>query len=282
MRLARGSGLRGLGGMRPRHGLWLKPMLEATRGTSSTTSSALASAGARTRATLRANTCATPRHDVVPALRAAAAGTPRATLRPARGLRRRRGASGMAHRDGLRAAAARGREPRRPGRSGSTCAPSRPGAIRPCAGGAGWLVEARLPVLARAHPGGAGAARGPGRIAHGEGGAHARARPQGHDPGGWLALETPKRASGRTSRQGGGKAGPPNAIPWRGSSPHFPKVIPAAPFGRPITHSTATPTRRRRTAASRLERHERAATRRAGRPCTPSALLRRTDRRPRP
>jgi tRNA(Ile)-lysidine synthase len=31
MRLARGTGLRGLGGMRPRHGRWRKPLLEATR-----------------------------------------------------------------------------------------------------------------------------------------------------------------------------------------------------------------------------------------------------------
>jgi tRNA(Ile)-lysidine synthase len=31
MRLLRGSGLRGLGGMRPRHGGWIKPLLEATR-----------------------------------------------------------------------------------------------------------------------------------------------------------------------------------------------------------------------------------------------------------
>ena len=31
MRLARGTGLAGLGGMRPRHGCWLKPLLEATR-----------------------------------------------------------------------------------------------------------------------------------------------------------------------------------------------------------------------------------------------------------
>jgi tRNA(Ile)-lysidine synthase len=31
MRLGRGTGLRGLGGMRPRRGLWIKPMLEATR-----------------------------------------------------------------------------------------------------------------------------------------------------------------------------------------------------------------------------------------------------------
>lgn len=31
MRLARGTGLSGLAGMRPRHGAWLKPLLEATR-----------------------------------------------------------------------------------------------------------------------------------------------------------------------------------------------------------------------------------------------------------
>lgn len=31
MRLARGTGLRGLGGMNPRHGRWIKPLLEATR-----------------------------------------------------------------------------------------------------------------------------------------------------------------------------------------------------------------------------------------------------------
>ncbi len=31
LRLARGTGLAGLGGMRPRHGAWLKPLLEATR-----------------------------------------------------------------------------------------------------------------------------------------------------------------------------------------------------------------------------------------------------------
>src|SRR5204863_2784994 len=32
MRLARGTGLRGLGAMAPRHGRWLKPLLLATRG----------------------------------------------------------------------------------------------------------------------------------------------------------------------------------------------------------------------------------------------------------
>ena len=31
MRILRGAGLRGIGGMRPRHGAWIKPMLEATR-----------------------------------------------------------------------------------------------------------------------------------------------------------------------------------------------------------------------------------------------------------
>jgi tRNA(Ile)-lysidine synthase len=90
MRLARGTGLAGLGGMRPRHGRWLKPLLEATRHDAERDLEAAritwredsSNAG---RAWLRNRL----RHDVVPALVAAIAG-PGAAPHDARGALARR------------------------------------------------------------------------------------------------------------------------------------------------------------------------------------------------
>lgn len=75
MRLARGTGLAGLGGMRPRHGAWHKPLLGATRHEveSDLGAARLAwreDASNADRAWLRNRI----RHDVVPALLAAVAG----------------------------------------------------------------------------------------------------------------------------------------------------------------------------------------------------------------
>jgi tRNA(Ile)-lysidine synthase len=106
MRLARGAGLRGLGGMRERHGRWLKPMLDVTR---AEVEADLGRAGIAWRTDesnadrryLRNRV----RHDVVPALLAAIApARPSGSARAA--LARRAGAAAREAREAERAIAA--------------------------------------------------------------------------------------------------------------------------------------------------------------------------------
>lgn len=230
MRLARGSGLRGMGGMRPRHGLWIKPMLEATR---EDVEHDLKRAGVgwredasnATREYLRNRV----RHDVVPAL-VAASGTPRATLA------RHAVSAATEARQGWRTVTASARR---------LLAAASP-AARPERLDLRVLAARRDPAVRRAAlrlwwkhacPSSRGLTRAALALLEArvdsptektaltlERGRKATIR------GGWLALETPKRASGRTSRAGGGEAGPPNAILRRGSSrPTTRKSSPAAP-----------------------------------------------------
>ncbi len=76
LRLARGAGLRGLGAMRERTGRWIKPLLEATRADleADLTRAGLAWREDASNAS-RAHARNRVRHDVVPALLAAAGGT---------------------------------------------------------------------------------------------------------------------------------------------------------------------------------------------------------------
>ncbi len=154
MRLARGAGLAGMGGMRPRHAAWRKPLLEATR---HDIEHDLRAAGIAWRedATNRdpAYTRNRVRHQVVPALLAALRGgrDHRAArrARPPRG-HRRRGTACRARRAGpaVRAALA-GSATRADGRRAAGC----PRAGAAAAGGAprgrGRGVAAGEPARAR-------------------------------------------------------------------------------------------------------------------------------------
>lgn len=230
MRLARGSGLQGLGGMRPRHGLWLKPMLEVTR-EDVEQDLKRAGVGWREDASNASRTYLRNRvrHDVVPAL-AAASDQPRATLA-------RHAVSAAAEaRQGWHTVAAAARRlldqaspVARPERLDlRAIAARRDPAVRRAALRLWWkracpasrgLTGAALALLeARLESPTARAALTLER------GRKATIR------GGWLALDAPKRASGRTSRGGGGKAAPRNAILRRGSPrPASRKSSPAAP-----------------------------------------------------
>ncbi|MFN8586784.1 MAG: tRNA lysidine(34) synthetase TilS [Candidatus Eisenbacteria bacterium] len=224
MRLARGTGLAGLGGMRARHGAWLKPCSRPAAPTSSTTCGAPGSTGARTPATAAATTSATacgstwcrrwpaPRRPAPAARPRPRRWPPRAALvrhavesaheaaEAAASLRAPGAAAAGARRHARAAGAAR------PGAAGGGARP-RGAAHRPAA-----VVGAGLPGFDRAHAGGApGAARAPGAAPDGRR-TGARTGAHGPDPAGRARTRcTPVRDRQRSGRIEGctGEQAPP-------------------------------------------------------------------------
>lgn len=237
MRLARGTGLTGLGGMRARHGVWIKPLLAATR---SDIERDLARAGLSWREDasnagddhLRNRI----RHAVVPALARAMApaGEPAAARAT---LARHAAASALDAAGG--ASAVRALAVRALARAGDARDPLRLD-LRVLARLRGTAVRSAAIRLwwKRANPASSGLQRPAlaGLLARLERpSAAARLQMPGgwtaSSRGGWLVLAAPDSRSADMPRKRAGKSGPPGVILRRGNSPAGPQT-PSTPAAR--------------------------------------------------